>query len=349
MSAFGALLSGASRGDSAAAVPQLDLKPGFWEIHLNVATTGMIPRLAPESILALTASMTPEQRRDFVADLEGRHDKAEQEARTGRDRTGTICPLRQDFETRIEANLQVEHCRKTIRSTGQELHLQLQCPAFDGVPETEQDSDFERIDAENFRGSIQLIRRGQRTVTITETYRGYWRGESCPNPPPNRVIHSVAKPNGPDSVAAQDPSRVVALIDGRPISARQGMDLIDSAPPSVRSRYQGRLPELLQRLYMQNAIIAEAVRLHLDREPPWNARLQNTSKLLQGVPNYSGDSNIPPTLLAQWQNARGRILWEAYFSQAAGLQERQALFEQLQQKYRITVQDPDFFSGWGAP
>jgi hypothetical protein len=100
---------------------------------------------------------------------------------------------------------------------------------------------------------------------------------------------------------------------------------------------------------MQNAIIAEAVRLHLDRKPPWDAQLQNTTKLLASAPNDPGEGPIPPALMVQWQNARGRILWEAFFGQAASLPERQALFEQQQQKYRISVQDPDFFIGLDAP
>jgi hypothetical protein len=348
--ATGALLCSAARGDSTAGVVQpLDLKPGFWEILLHVATSGVIPRLPPESIQALTASMSAEQRRKFLADLEAREERTEQEAQQGRDRTGMVCPLRQEFETRIEARRQADHCTKTIRSTGQELHLQLLCPALGGFPATEQDSNFERIDPEHFRGTIPVITRGEQTVTMTETYLGHWRAEACPNSRPIRAAQSGIRPGAPERPPSQDLSRVVALIDGAPISARAGMDLIGSAPPSMRQRYQGRLPELLQRLYMQNAIIAEAVRLHLDRKPPWDAQLQNTTKLLASAPNDPGEGPIPPALMVQWQNARGRILWEAFFGQAASLPERQALFEQQQQKYRISVQDPDFFIGLDAP
>jgi hypothetical protein len=193
--ANGALASSADRADQApATVRPLELKQGLWEIHLNVATSGMIPRPSPETIRALTAAMTPEQRRDYVAELQARQDKAEQEAKRGRDRTGLICPLSQDFETRIEANPQAERCTRTIRSTGQELHLRLACASLDGVAATEQDSDFERIDSENFRGTIQVTTRGERTVIITETYLGHWRAESCPDPSPTHAVQHGAKP-----------------------------------------------------------------------------------------------------------------------------------------------------------
>jgi hypothetical protein len=42
---------------------------------------------------------------------------------------------------------------------------------------------------------------------------------------------------------------------------------------------------------------------------------------------------------------RERILWDAYFDQAATQAERQALLSQIQEKYKLTVVDPDFFAG----
>lgn len=42
-------------------------------------------------------------------------------------------------------------------------------------------------------------------------------------------------------------------------------------------------------------------------------------------------------------NARQRVLWNAYFGQAAAGQARQALLTQKKDQYKIQVQDVDFF------
>jgi hypothetical protein len=44
-----------------------------------------------------------------------------------------------------------------------------------------------------------------------------------------------------------------------------------------------------------------------------------------------------------------RLLWNAYFSQAQTEAEKQALLRKVQEKYKITVIDPDFFEGQTSP
>ena len=67
--------------------------------------------------------------------------------------------------------------------------------------------------------------------------------------------------------------------------------------------------------------------------------------ITQGATNYPGDPNVPPAVAAQWNSARTRILWNAYFGQAPTKEERQVLLKQEQDTYKIQVQDPDFFDG----
>ena len=43
------------------------------------------------------------------------------------------------------------------------------------------------------------------------------------------------------------------------------------------------------------------------------------------------------------------ILWNAYFSQAKTEAEKQALLHTVQEKYKVTVIDPDFFYGETSP
>jgi hypothetical protein len=149
-----------------------------------------------------------------------------------------------------------------------------------------------------------------------------------------------ATPKGPGAVAQLDPLRVVAIIDGKQVTARQGMDMIRGHNDT------SGLPELLRRIYMQHAIIEEALKLHLDRQSPWKEKLQDTQRQIYQIhQNYAGDPNIPPELVAEWQEARGHILWNAYFSRAATDAERQTLLKQKQDQYKIQVKDPDFFGG----
>jgi hypothetical protein len=95
---------------------------------------------------------------------------------------------------------------------------------------------------------------------------------------------------------------------------------------------------------MQQAIAGDALKLHLDRQQPWKDQL-NTTKLndLQHVQNYQGDPNVPPEVWARWVDDQHHILWNAYFSQASTKEEKQALMNREKEKYKIAVQDRDFF------
>jgi hypothetical protein len=43
------------------------------------------------------------------------------------------------------------------------------------------------------------------------------------------------------------------------------------------------------------------------------------------------------------------ILWKAYFNQPSTNEEKQALVKREQEKYKSTVQDPDFINGLTTP
>ena len=154
------------------------------------------------------------------------------------------------------------------------------------------------------------------------------------------------KPIGPEAVARHEPNRVVAMIDGKQITAQQAMGMLKFVAPAVRREREGQLPKLVQQLYMQSQVALEAVKLHLDRKSPWKEQLQRAHMVItQGATNYPGDPNVPPAVAAQWNSARTRILWNAYFGQAPTKEERQVLLKQEQDTYKIQVQDPDFFDG----
>jgi hypothetical protein len=161
--------------------------------------------------------------------------------------------------------------------------------------------------------------------------------------PASDTTLAQTKPKGPEAVAQWQPDLVVAIIDGKQITARQASGIIVAAGPVVRQKCQSRLPEFLQQLFLQRQITQEAVKLHLDQKSPWKEQLASAHHEI--FPLQIGPGQMaPPNLQAAWDNARQRILWNAYFSQAATEEAKQALLLQKKDQYKVQVQDTDFFS-----
>jgi hypothetical protein len=181
------------------------------------------------------------------------------------------------------------------------------------------------------------------TIEIT----GKWIGEAVPHLPSGITDIDGKTPRGPAAVAALDPYRVVAVIDGKQIVAGFAAKLIGRVPPSPRNGYVGGLPQLLQQLYAQMGVATEAARERLDLVEPWRSKLQrlgrDAGRDLSNAAHYVGDPNVPPSMVAQWQDTRMRIYWDAYLSRAPSWAERTQLLAKIQQKYRVKVIDPDFF------
>lgn len=82
------------------------------------------------------------------------------------------------------------------------------------------------------------------------------------------------QPRGPDAVAKEQPNKVVATINGKPITAKEAVDLLNAIPPQLRSGYQGSLANLVQQSYTQNQVAALALKENLDQKSPWKQQLQ---------------------------------------------------------------------------
>ncbi len=78
---------------------------------------------------------------------------------------------------------------------------------------------------------------------------------------------------GPEAVAATDPSKVVATIDGKPITAKQALDMLKPLTPEERKSIQGKLPDVLQQLYTQHKLADEALAAKMDQQEAWKDRL----------------------------------------------------------------------------
>jgi parvulin-like peptidyl-prolyl isomerase len=84
------------------------------------------------------------------------------------------------------------------------------------------------------------------------------------------------KPRGPEAVAAQDPNRVVAVIDGKQITAKQALDMLKPFPPEQRKQYESNLSNLIQQIYMREQLADAAKKVNLDQQSPWKEQIELT-------------------------------------------------------------------------
>src|SRR4051794_2290203 len=111
--------------------------------------------------------------------------------------------------------------------------------------------------------------------------------QTPPPPPPPPAAASSSQPSspssagqlkvrGPEAVAQQDPNRVVATVGGKPITAKQAVELLKPLRPEDRKRFESNLSALLQQIYMENELAGEAAKMNLDQQSPWKEQLQIT-------------------------------------------------------------------------
>jgi hypothetical protein len=104
----------------------------------------------------------------------------------------------------------------------------------------------------------------------------YGQGTSSATPsaqPP--ASSSTTQLKGPENVAQQDPNRVVAVIDGKQLTAKQALDLIKPFPQEQRKQLEANLPLGLQRVYMQQQFAQQAEKMSLETQSPFKEELQN--------------------------------------------------------------------------
>lgn len=83
------------------------------------------------------------------------------------------------------------------------------------------------------------------------------------------------KVRGPENVAQQDPTRIVATINGQQITAEQANNLLKSIPADQK-RAVPNLQTLLERIYMIRQLADKAGKLNLDQQAPWKDEIQLT-------------------------------------------------------------------------
>lgn len=245
--------------------------------------------------------------------------------------------------------------------------------------------EYERLDSENFRGTQHRVTDlgGGRTQDDTTTLiAGKWTGDAVPHMPHSPVPMGLSgkKALGPQAVAWLDPFRVVATVGGRQFLAAQTYVLTIFSTAQTNKEYGPKLSSIFQQLMMHAGVAREAVQLHLDIQQPWLNQLHNSGYDARALGPFGSivapqgpqnpfdfhaiwGMNEALAHPATWTDAHAEmarnssavhqtvvgILWNAYFSQARTEAEKQALLRKVQEKYKITVIDPDFFYGETSP
>ena len=99
-----------------------------------------------------------------------------------------------------------------------------------------------------------------------------WSQATTPSPAP--AAQTPPKPRGPEAVAAQDPNKVVAIIDGQKITAKQAVEMLKPFPPEQRKQLDANLSTAIQQIYTQTKLAESARKLNLDQQSPWKEQLE---------------------------------------------------------------------------
>lgn len=124
-------------------------------------------------------------------------------------------------------------------------------------------------------------------------------------PAPQSSSSAQLKVRGPEATAEQEPSKVVATIEGHPITARQAADMLKDVSPEQR-RSAPSLSSLLQQIYMVHQFADQATQLHLDQQQPWKNELAASRANILGnayLNHLASTSSTPVPDPQQYYNA----------------------------------------------
>lgn len=384
-------------------LPWLDVKSGCWEIRSQVVRTikqatpkpgenGYIPS-ADEALQKVLAGMSPEQRARQMSPAQQAEWKKQYEITTGPlkqavaqqvvmlnkgmnsgPQTGLQCSASPFADARgamYNAKDPAKHCTRTVADSGSVRHMHIACNDFS--------DDFERIDAEHFKGTTQVWSPANEAEATsdhpfgkdTTTLTAKWISEGKPHLPysPPMTDLDGRRPTGPYGVGWLDPYRVVAEIDGKQFIAERAYFLINHITEGSAQNYGPSLANIFQEIYMHYAVAATAVHMHLDQREPWRSRLKAGSANLDFFRNFDAHTERFATYSGEWNEIVDRgspghdgtafvqkqdalwtepnmnLLWDAYFSQYGTKGEKDEALQQVKEKYKLTVLDPDFFAG----
>jgi hypothetical protein len=256
---------------------------------------------------------------------------------------------------------QTQTCQRSVDESNGVRRIHVLCPGPGGAIQLL--VDYERIGDSYFMGTRLGLLNGYASIA---TFAGKWMGEASPHlphsPPPTDL--DGKRPLGPIAVTRLDGFRVVASAQGVQIVAALAVGAFAGLPANTVKAYGPNLADAYQKIYLHWSVANDAMNMMLGLQEPWKSQLaaeglQNvtTSNLRfnlyqSGVmspsdQDKSGLSN--PAENQKLEEARERILWNAYFSSAKTDAEKNEMLQKVQEKYKVTIIDPDFFSSQTSP
>jgi len=92
--------------------------------------------------------------------------------------------------------------------------------------------------------------------------------QTTPAAAPPAATPGQPKARGPEAVAALEPNRVVATIDGKQITAKQAVEMLKPYTPEQRKQLESNLPNFVQQTYTREQLAEAAKKLSLDQQSP---------------------------------------------------------------------------------
>ena len=120
---------------------------------------------------------------------------------------------------------------------------------------------------------------------------------------PPSATPSTAKAD-PEAIAAQTPAKVVAIINGKPVTAKQAVDLLGLIPAEQRKTVSS-LQAVVQQLYMVTDLAKQATAEKLDQSSPYKERIEveKDGILAQAFAAEQAKKSAVPVDAQQYYNA----------------------------------------------
>jgi len=356
--------------DSGKVLP-LDLKPGCWQVRIEARSwVAPVPQeMTPEEIAQFEKTMPPEQLDEFKSVLKELHQgrlkigngigadgqKIPGVPAGGQQMACTSAPFAVNG---VEVyGSKTQSCQRSIETSGGVLSMNVFCPGSDGKPQLL--LDYRRISDNYFVGTRVGIYQAWPTVM---SFAGKWMSEPAIHtplsPPPTDLDARV--PTGPVQVATVDGYRVVAMAEGKQIIAAVAMKMLKAQSARMLKDYGPDPWNQFQQVYLHWSVANEAMGMMLGIQEPWKSQLaaaglRNVTPQVfrhsNGMwlnPFAESNGNVDADTV-KLEDARERILWEAYFSSAKTDAEKQEMLRLGEEKYRVTLVDADFFKSPASP
>jgi hypothetical protein len=335
----------------------LKLKPGCWEVQNHDSMQNPNAALFPEAIDGLISAQDnlrqsggqPPMTADEKAKLRAKYEAANSQASQAPAKGGTTDQISCNPNLFADANADIygpprPQCTRSLQPSGQSIRAHIACPS--------RVVDYQRNSPESFASTTRTTHSGD---TQTDVLTAKWISEAAPHeptaPPATNLAGQIAK--GPHAVAWLDPFRIVAIVDEAKITALQAYLLLHKVPPQTDTSCGSTESAIFEQVYLHYSIANQAEESNLDRAQPWSRQLAdagaNTREARVAVDAIAATTDMDEMAaeerrLSKQEEAREKILWNAYFSQVRSDANRQALERRIRDKYKLTVVDPDFFA-----